>query len=250
MNYAGWRGRDAREPYTYIILLTALQQDEFLITGMEAGADDYISKPFKAHELKVRLRAGRRIIELQNELMEARDALREKAAHDPLTGLWNHEEILGILERQLSKAEREGGYVSAIMADIDHFKQINDTHGHMAGDSVLRMIAKRLLDNARIYDAIGRYGGEEFLLVLSGCDEECAMAIAERVRLCVCRDDMDIPEGLIPVSVSMGVATNSEGGKCDADSLVRAADIALYRAKENGRNRVEVASRATSEAEL
>jgi two-component system cell cycle response regulator len=234
--------REAREPYTYIILLTSLQSDEDLVTGMEAGADDYITKPFKANELKVRLRAGRRIIDLQNELIEAREALREQATHDPLTGLWNHGEILCILSRQLSKAEREGGDVSVIMADLDHFKKVNDTHGHMAGDVVLRLTARKMLSLVRDYDYVGRYGGEEFLIVLPGCDMECAAALAERLRLRMERDCMDIPEGMIRVTVSLGVATYTGGGRYELNALVKSADIALYHAKEKGRNRVEIAS--------
>jgi diguanylate cyclase (GGDEF)-like protein len=233
--------KENREPYTYIILLTALHRDEDLVTGMEAGADDYITKPFKANELRVRLRAGRRIIELQNELIEAREALREQATHDPLTGLWNHEEILRILRRQLSRVKREGGDVSVVMADLDHFKKVNDTHGHMAGDAVLRQTARRMLSQVRDYDYVGRYGGEEFLLVLPGCEGERARNFAERICQCIGSDSMDIPEGMIPVTISLGVATTCKGSKNDADSLVQAADLALYRAKENGRNRVEIA---------
>jgi len=233
--------REAREPYTYIILLTASQRDEDLLTGMEAGADDYITKPCKFNELRVRLRAGRRIIELQNELIEAREALRERATHDPLTGLWNHEEILDILKHQLSRAEREEGAVSVIMADLDHFKKVNDTHGHMAGDAVLRVTSRRMLSMVRDYDYIGRYGGEEFLVVLPGCDSERARRLAERICQSIRGDCMDIPEGMVPITISLGVATTCKGKKCDAGALVHAADQALYRAKKNGRNRVETA---------
>jgi diguanylate cyclase (GGDEF)-like protein len=229
------------EPYTYIILLTALHRDEDLVTGMEAGADDYITKPFKASELRVRLRAGRRIIELQSELIEAREVLREQATHDPLTGLWNHTEILRILKRQLSRAEREGGDLSVIMADLDHFKKVNDNHGHMAGDTVLRLASRRMLSQVRDYDYIGRYGGEEFLLVLPGCDRESAAELGERIRLSICGECMDIPDGMVPVTISIGVATHRCGKKCDVDALVRAADEALYCAKKNGRNRLETA---------
>ncbi len=229
------------EPYTYIILLTSQQRDEDLVVGMEAGADDYIIKPFKHNELKVRLRAGRRIIELQQELLAAQAILQNKASHDSLTGLWNHEEILAILRQELARADRDGEPVSVIMADIDHFKLVNDTYGHMAGDAVLRLTAQRMHGLIRAYDFIGRYGGEEFLFVLPECRQEYTAAFAERLRLSICSDSIDSPEGLLPVTISLGVASSDKEKKWDAESLVKAADEALYRAKENGRNRVEVA---------
>jgi len=234
--------KDAKENYTYIILLTSQQRDEELVIGMEAGADDYIIKPFKHNELKVRLRAGRRIIELQNELLAARDILHAKAIHDSLTGLLNHEEILGTLDKELARSERDGVCVSIIMADIDHFKKINDTYGHIAGDVVLRIAAEKMLFMMRPYDSIGRYGGDEILVVLPECCIECAAAFAERLRSCISSDRMDTSEGIIPVTISLGVAVSCKDGRRDKHSLVRAADTALYKAKENGRNRVEVAS--------
>ncbi len=234
--------KEKEEPYTYIILLTSQQRDEDIVAGMEAGADDYITKPFKHNELRVRLRAGRRIIELQNELLAAREILQAKASHDSLTGLWNHEEILGILDQELARAEREKQCISVIMADLDHFKRVNDTYGHLAGDAVLRQAAKRMLSLMRGYDFIGRYGGEEFLVILPECCKECSVAFAERLRSCVSSGSMDTPEGMIPVTISIGVAASGGERGWDAGSLVKAADVALYRAKENGRNRVEVAS--------
>jgi two-component system cell cycle response regulator len=233
---------DEKDFYTYIILLTSQHRDEDLVIGMEAGADDYIIKPFKHNELRVRLRAGRRIIELQNELLAAREILYAKATHDSLTGLLNHEEILDILDKELARSERDGVCVSIIMADIDHFKKINDTYGHLAGDAVLRIIAQEMHSMERSYDSIGRYGGEEFLIVLPECCMECAVAFAERLRSCVSRDSIDTSEGMIAVTISLGVAAGGKGQKLNEYRLVKAADTALYKAKENGRNRVEIAS--------
>ena len=232
---------DEKDFYTYIILLTSQQRDEDLVIGMEAGADDYILKPFKHNELRVRLRAGRRIIELQNELLAARKILYAKATHDSLTGLLNHEEILGILDKELARSGRDGVCASVIMVDIDHFKMVNDTYGHLAGDAVLRITAEKMHSMERSYDSIGRYGGEEFLIVLPECCLECAVAFAERLRSCISQDSMDTSEGLIPVTISLGVAASSKDGSQDGYSLVKAADAALYKAKENGRNRVEFA---------
>jgi diguanylate cyclase (GGDEF)-like protein len=234
--------RERKDFYTYIILLTALHQDEDLVTGMDAGADDYITKPFKSNELRVRLRAGRRIIDLQDELIAAREALREKALHDPLTGLWNHEEILHILGQELKRAEREGGAVSVVMADLDHFKNVNDTYGHPTGDAVLRTVAKRLVTATRDYDAVGRYGGEEFLMVLVGCDDRCATSSAVRLLNCIGLEAVDTLEGMIPITVSLGIVASSPKQRMDQYAIVKAADAALYRAKANGRNRFEVAS--------
>lgn len=229
---------EGQEPYTYIILLTALAGEDNLCIGMEAGADDYLTKPFRVNELQVRLRAGRRIVELQDQLIAAREALREKASHDPLTGLWNHEEIISNLQRELARARRGGLTVGVVMADIDYFKKVNDEYGHVAGDVVLRAVSDKMLQRMRPYDTIGRYGGEEFLVVLSGCEGENAAALADRLRLSIMREPIDTPDGTIPITMSLGVAVSSQGD-LDAGALIRAADQALYRAKNNGRNRVE-----------
>lgn len=231
--------QESNEHYTYMILLTAQDRDEDLVTGMEAGADDYITKPFKTSELKVRLRAGRRIIELQNELIAAREILKKQAAHDSLTGLLNRGEILRILKNELAKAVREGHPVGLIMADLDSFKKINDTYGHITGDVVLRLTSERMLSLMRSYDFVGRYGGEEFLIILPGCDQQGAVALAERLRQSVSDMGMNTPEGIIPVTISLGV-TLSDPERQDMDSLIKSADSALYQAKKNGRNRVEI----------
>jgi two-component system cell cycle response regulator len=213
--------KDAKDYYTYIIFLTSQQRDEELVIGMEAGADDYIIKPFKTNELKVRLRAGRWIIELQNELLAARDILNAKATHDSLTGLLNHEEIHNILDKELARSERDKVCVSVIMADIDLFKLVNDTHGHIAGDEVLRIFAKKMRSLERPYDSIGRYGGEEFLIVLPECCIECAAAFAERLRSNISRDSMDTSEGMISITISLGVAASGKGGNGMATPLSR-----------------------------
>src|SRR5262249_42141815 len=125
-------------PYVYILLLSAKSQREDLVKGMESGADDYITKPFDANELKVRLRAGRRILDLQTQLMSAQEAMRDQAARDPLTGIWNRKAIFDLFRRELARAEREQNHLGIVMLDIDNFKNLNDTHGHLAGDAVLR----------------------------------------------------------------------------------------------------------------
>jgi two-component system cell cycle response regulator len=226
-------------PYVYILLLSAKSQREDLVKGMESGADDYITKPFDANELKVRLRAGRRILDLQTQLMSAQEALRDQAARDPLTGIWNRNALFDVFRRELARAERDGNQLSIVMLDIDHFKNLNDTHGHMAGDAVLREFTSRITASLRPYDAVGRYGGEEFLVVLPGCTVDSGMRHAERLRALITDLPFDTSEGRHTVSCSLGVASTSATSPKDPDSLIRAADAALYRAKRNGRNRVE-----------
>lgn len=228
------------EPYTYMLLLTAKSQKADIIAGLEAGADDYLTKPFDANELRMRLRAGRRILDLQEELIFVREELREQATHDSLTRLWNRAATCEILQRELERAEREQLPLSLILADIDFFKRINDTYGHLAGDAVLRETAQCMKSVVRPYDGIGRYGGEEFLLVLPGCDTDGAMTLAERLRESIESSALVLAEGIIPITLSLGVSTNDITQ--DMETLIGAADAALYRAKNNGRNRVELAA--------
>jgi diguanylate cyclase (GGDEF)-like protein len=195
-----------REPYTYVLLLTARTEKEDVVEGMEAGADDYVTKPFEAKELQVRLRAGRRILDLQTDLMKAREALREQATHDPLTGLWNRYALLGALDREHSRAGREGTPLAVIMADLDHFKHVNDTYGHLAGDAILREAAGRLQAAVRSYDLVGRYGGEEFLIVLPGTSGPNATQLAERLRAAIAAEPVGYGFCRISVTASFGVA--------------------------------------------
>jgi len=228
-----------REPYTYVLLLTARDTTDDIVEGMGAGADDYITKPFDAQELQVRLRAGNRILSLEAELVAAREALREQATRDPLTRIWNRHAVLEALAREAARAERDGTSMGVILADLDHFKQVNDTYGHQAGDEVLREVCRRMQGCFRSYDYVGRYGGEEFLLVLSRSGRAIAHGQAERLREAVSRTPVSYGPHLIPVTISLGVAVNRPGVPIAPEELIRLADTSLYRAKERGRNLVE-----------
>ncbi len=228
----------AKEPYTYILLLTARSEIGDVIEGMEAGADDYITKPFEYNELKVRLRAGRRIVELHSELLVAREKLRVQATRDSLTSIWNRPSILEILDRELVRSIREKRPLGLVMFDLDHFKNVNDTHGHLAGDSVLRETASRISGTLRPYDSFGRYGGEEFLIVLPGCDERSTRAHAERTRQALAAERFDVGGISINVTASFGATTFMPDLCSTARELIRTADDALYQAKSEGRNLV------------
>lgn len=220
------------QPYTYMILLTTRDQKQDIVEGMSAGADDYLAKPFDPRELEVRLLAGRRILDLH-------EALRVQATHDSLTGLWNRAAILDLLQRELFRAKREGSPVGIIMGDLDHFKQINDTYGHPTGDVVLREAARRLVSALRRYDFVGRFGGEEFLIVLPGCDLRSLATRAEALREKVCGTPVETPEGPVPIAISLGITASEAARDQDPHLLLANADKALYRAKSGGRNRVE-----------
>jgi two-component system cell cycle response regulator len=231
----------AREPYIYLVLLTARTDSQDLVEAMEAGADDYLTKPFEAHELRVRLRAGRRVLDLQQQLMAAREALREQATHDYLTGLLNRGAILETLHNELARGSREQQPVALLMADLDRFKSINDTHGHQGGDAVLHEATRRMKSAIRRYDALGRYGGEEFLFVLPGCQGADAFTQAERIRAAVAAEPFMAGNRTFPVTCSIGVAYRTLPTVEEADVLVREADMALYHAKSLGRNQVTMA---------
>jgi two-component system cell cycle response regulator len=231
-----------QEPYIYLLLLTAKNQHQDLLAGLEAGADDYLTKPFDNQELRVRLRAGQRILDLQAGLVCAREALREQATRDALTGLWNRAAIFDILQRELARASREAALLAIVMMDLDWFKQVNDRHGHLTGDAVLREAARRMRTSIRPYDAAGRYGGEEFLITLPGCNGDSGAAQAERLRRAIGGEPFPTPAGILDVTCSLGVAWTEPAENLDADLLVHNADAALYLAKNRGRNRVECAA--------
>jgi diguanylate cyclase (GGDEF)-like protein len=227
--------------YTYILLLTTRNQTEDVITGLEAGADDYLTKPVQPSEMRARLLVGERILDLQDRLLRAQAELRQRADHDGLTGLWNRRVILDLLLRELSRAKRKKRPLSVVMVDLDHFKNINDRYGHQAGDEVLLEAARRMTTTLRAYDLIGRFGGEEFLVVLPGCDLKSAREAAERMRQSIESAPIATEEEEIPVTASFGLATHDAQDSVSTQALIRAADDALYRAKRQGRNQVEQA---------
>src|SRR5579885_2845218 len=237
-----------KDAYTYILLLTSKSLKEDLIEGMESGADDYVTKPFDQHELKTRLRAGTRIIDLQQQLVTAREELREQATRDFLTRIWNRSSILDILQRELVRGSREHRPVGVILADLDHFKSVNDTYGHFAGDAVLLEFTHRVQGSMRQYDSIGRYGGEEFLIVLPGCDEEATAAQGARMRAALAAEPMSINDDHRVITCSFGATCSRPGLDIDSEALIRVADDALYAAKRQGRNCV-VFQPAVSEPE-
>lgn len=230
-----------RQRYVYILLLTSKDDKEDVVQGLTAGADDYIVKPVDMHELQVRLRAGRRIIELQEELIATREELRIQATRDFLTGVWNRGMIMAKLDEEMKRAARNGEPIAVIMGDIDHFKHINDTHGHPAGDVVLVEVARRIQASLRGYDAVGRFGGEEFLIICPNTGAQGARALGERIRAAMAKESVSTERASIDVQLSLGVAAHGVADPTDRNQLISLADAALYRAKNNGRNRVEVA---------
>jgi len=226
------------EPYVYVILLTSLEEKARTVEGLEAGADDYLTKPFDPHELRARLHVGERVLEIQREMIAAREELRLQATQDALTGLLNRRPILEVLEREVTRSQRLGVPLAVLMIDIDHFNAVNDTYGHQAGDAVLKGVAERVNSTVRPYDAMGRYGGEEFLAILPGCDALHGQVVAERLRHAASHEA--ILTDAVEISVTLSVGLASSGGDRSGEQLVHAADRALYEAKRNGRNRVEI----------
>ena len=226
-------------PYTYTLLLTGKDSQSDLLSAMEAGVDDYLTKPFDDLELKARLLAGQRVIQLQNKLLEAHKILEHTASHDHLTGLMNRRAIVGSLQRELSRSRRERSPLAVAMIDLDCFKSVNDELGHLFGDETLQEVARRFQSQLRDYDFIGRYGGEEFLLILPGCDLGAALARTNQIRSFVGRTGVSAHGKCAPITVSIGVAVATGHLDVDIKSLIDQADRGLYEAKKNGRNRVD-----------
>src|ERR1700722_1908251 len=234
------RSRPDHEPYTYTILLTAKNRKTEMLEAMNAGADDFLAKPIDPHELRARLLVGKRIVDLQQKLVSANSALQFVASHDFLTGAWNRSEIVAFMQRELARARRDSTAVGIVLVDVDHFKKVNDGFGHETGDIVLKEVTQRLTCSLREYDGVGRYGGEEFLLVIPGCDLATTVRRANQIRELVSTKPIVTPHGSVTVTVSMGATTAQSS--TNSELLLREADSALYQAKRNGRNRVEEAA--------
>jgi diguanylate cyclase (GGDEF)-like protein len=234
--------KQSRQPYTYLIILTGNTEKDKLVTGLAAGADDYLTKPFHREELLARVGVGRRIVELHRQLEAKNLLLEELALTDPLTGLPNRRAIEDWATRQLSGALRYGFSFLVVLADLDHFKAVNDTYGHDAGDSVLKKFSEILKANSRQSDICGRIGGEEFLFILTHTTQENARMVIERIRRELEATKFDFGGGRLTVTASFGLAGLEGTQPVDFNRLVIQADEALYAAKRTGRNRMEIAA--------
>lgn len=233
------RARGSADSHPYMILLTGKDHPGNVLEALEAGADDYLVKPFDELELKGRLLVGRRTIGLHQELVHARESMRFEATHDGLTGLMNRAEIVKVLQRELDRGHREKKPLTLMMAEIDHFNRINDESGHLAGDEVLIEVGKRLRSNLRSYDCVGRYRGEEFLILMPGCDNVSALVRADQILSAVSLSPLVTSAKARTVTLSIGVAVVDSSKAIDVQAALHQAGLGLDKAKRGGRNRVE-----------
>lgn len=226
------------ERYTYILMLTSKSDAAHVVAGLESGADDFVRKPFDPAELGARLATGCRILQLEAQLVSARDDLHRVAMYDSLTGLLNRGAILDYLRREIARAVRQNTTVGLMMLDLDHFKGINDTFGHLAGDQALKRVGNLLESSFRSYDAAGRFGGEEFLVVLPNCGYADLKQRAEMVCLSMASMQLEFDGRPCSMTGSIGIATFDSSRMESLEVLLQRADSALYEAKRYGRNRV------------
>lgn len=238
------RSLSAMDGYVYIVILTGRRGIDNVVDGLDAGADDYLVKPFSPKELSARLKIGQRIFDLEQRLKGAHAKMRDLAMHDELTGIWNRRAFYNHAVGVLEHATREGYPTSIVLLDIDHFKLVNDRYGHLVGDQVLKMVADTLKENLRLYDKVGRWGGEEFIVLLPTTSIAEAAEIADRLRISIADSKHLINSNSLKnqenlsVQVSLGVASQYKSENVAIDELVGRADKMLYQAKEEGRNRV------------
>jgi diguanylate cyclase (GGDEF)-like protein len=226
---------------TPVIMLTGMDDRDLKIKGLEQGASDYITKPFDPEELVARVKVHLKIKNLQDDLKRTNELLLELSNTDHLTGLFNRRYLMDALEKEIQRSARKGGNLSLLILDIDHFKQVNDTYGHLQGDVVLQKVALQLQKELRNYDIAARYGGEEFIAVLPDATLQEAAFVADRVRMSIQTAKFSGALSKLSLTVSLGVALFSTAGCTTVDGFIKLADDALYRAKANGRNRVECA---------
>jgi two-component system cell cycle response regulator len=232
------RGLPSDEP-PYLMLLTSMGEKADIVAGLQAGADDYLGKPFDAAELQARVDVGRRMIELQTRLREANEALAHEAMHDPLTGALNRRAFAELLSNAISEERRHSQGLALGICDIDEFKKVNDLHGHQVGDEVLCGLVRQLTSNLRAHDSLSRLGGDEFVVMAAHTGEATIGSLFERARRAISDHPIHTRAGDITITVSFGVSLWKDGEV--ADQLLAAADAALYRAKSAGRNRVVIA---------
>ncbi len=227
-------------PYVYVLLTTGREGRRPFIEAMNSGADGYICKPVDADELEAWLLAGRRIVDLHDRLLAVQGELEKRALYDGLTSLKNRGATLDCLRNELSRATRSGSHLTIALVDVDHFKQVNDGHGHQVGDEVLQEVARRGTASVRAYDMLGRWGGEEFLVVLPQCELAHGRIVAARLLRAFAEPPVATTAGPLRISVSIGIASTEQGYRAEA-VLLEAADKALYAAKREGRNRAREA---------
>ena len=223
--------------YIYFIMLTSRMEKKDIIKGLEAGADDYLTKPFNQEELRCRLKIGERIVNLERRILEL-------ANMDSLTGVLNRRAFMERFQIEIQRCTRECVPISLILADIDHFKRVNDQYGHQVGDMALQKLPEQLSASSRPYDFVGRYGGEEFVVCLPGVDCQQAGLAAERMRRLVEALSLTLPASTdgFSISASFGVASLHIGSEEYPEPLIGRADCAMYKAKHEGRNRVCLAT--------
>jgi two-component system cell cycle response regulator len=227
-----------QDEFLPVILLTAKGDAESRVTGLRIGADDYVAKPFDERELMARVSNLLRIKRMHDNINEARTRLEQLAVQDELTGLFNYRYLHTRLHEEFKRSERYREPLACVVLDIDHFKRINEGYGHEAGDLVLRETAVRLRKAVREIDVVARYGGEEFLLVLPSTNFSGALSVADRVWRAVGDEPYSLPNGSERVSISLGVAVFPSRDINSKDALIKAADKALYQAKDDGRDRI------------